>query len=88
MSTLIPADPDRCQTEITEYRPFIMGGDVNQTRRCSNAPTWIATEKKPGKDGQRGSMSLCDDCREQLVKQFTKAGKALPEFKPVNAGAR
>ncbi len=40
--------------------------------RCENKPLVVATEKKRGKDGQRGKMSLCAEC--------------LSVFKKVNPG--
>lgn len=61
---LIPPDVNRCQTEWTEYKPFIMGGNVNQKFRCEAKPVWLATEKELGSDGQRGSMTLCDEHRK------------------------
>lgn len=30
--------------------------------RCESVPTVIVTERRKGKDGRRGSMSLCDEC--------------------------
>ena len=38
--------------------------------RCSAKPTVIATEKKPGADGVRGSMSLCTECQGVLVERM------------------
>lgn len=77
---LEPPDKDQCQAEKISYRPFIMGGDVNHRERCSNAPVWLAKEKEPGPDGRRGAMSLCDDCKKALVKQFTTNTQPLPNF--------
>lgn len=61
-------DPLRCQTEITITNPWTLGGIASKTNRCTNKPTVIATEKKPGKDGQRGAMSLCAGCLVQFRK--------------------
>lgn len=60
---LTPPDPKRCQA-IKRVGAFAFGPPSDT--RCSNAPTVIATEKKPGKDGLVGSMSLCDACSQIL----------------------
>ena len=73
-------DKKQCQAEKISYRPFIMGGDVNQRERCPNVPAWLAKDKYPGTDGRKGSMSLCDDCKKVLVKQFTVNKQPLPNF--------
>lgn len=58
---LVPADRQRCQVE-RPVGPFVLGGVIGSMIRCSNKPVVIATEVKPAKDGQRGSMSICTDC--------------------------
>lgn len=65
LKPLEPVDHERCQSDIrTTYRPFIMGGDVGgKWGRCKNKATWYAREVEPDKDGRRGSMSLCDECK-------------------------
>ena len=45
------------------------GGVVKQVR-CSNTPDWIAKENMPATDGRRGSMSLCDDCAQEMLRRF------------------
>jgi hypothetical protein len=40
--------------------------------RCTNQPTIIATETKTGEDGQKGSMSLCEDCLKIFKQKFPK----------------
>ena len=77
---LTPVDTKQCQSEITTYNPWVMGGSVRQTERCTNAAEYIATEKEPGADGETGAMSLCSKCREVLIKQFTKNNQPLPVF--------
>lgn len=67
---LIPPDPTQCQSEITTYNAFVMGGNPYQVKRCENKPTVIATEKQPGPDGQVGAMSLCAECQGQMDKQM------------------
>lgn len=56
-----------------------MGGHIGDPRngyrvRCDNKPTVIAIEKTPGDDGERGSMSLCDECLEAMDKQVGLQG--------------
>lgn len=80
MSKLAHVDKKRCQAEWTQYSPFIMGGNVHQSGRCEKPAAFIAKEKSPGPDGQRGSMSVCTECKERLTTQFTKLGKELPGF--------
>lgn len=64
---LIPADPQRCQAEQKIYQPFVMGGSVRRTERCTALPVFIAVELKPGADGRRGSMSLCLKCAKVML---------------------
>lgn len=68
MSNLIPADRSQCQAEIPSGNAFSLGGGAKMLR-CKNSPTVIATEKEPGADGLRGSMSLCDECKSVLLRQ-------------------
>lgn len=81
---LIPPDYSRCQAERKVYLPFIMGGNVNQWVRCDIKPRWLAEEKKPGPDGVKGSMTLCDNCKKQMKKKYGKEGLALPKITPIN----
>lgn len=48
---------------------MILGG-IPGLERCKNKPTVIAKERKPGLDGRKGSMSLCDNCQEAFIKQM------------------
>lgn len=80
---LIPLDLKQCQTEIRSSTPFIMGGPVKQVTRCKAKPTWVATEREPGSDGQKGSMSLCASCKGILVIQFRSHNRPLPTFKKI-----
>lgn len=61
---LTPPDPKRCQAESRSFMTLGPG-----RVRCSNTPTVIITEKKPGPDGQRGSMSLCAECLPVFKKE-------------------
>ncbi len=67
--TLIPPDKKQCQGE-KQVGAFTIGGQIGKRTRCTNIPTVIAYEKKPGTDGQKGSMSLCNNCRIQMIKQL------------------
>lgn len=67
---MTPADKKRCQAEITPaYNAFTIG-DVRKAVRCENKPVVIITEKEPGADGQKGSMSLCKECLKEAEKQL------------------
>lgn len=82
---LTPPDFSRCQAEKPGNGPFTMGGEIGDPRngyrvRCRETSTVVATEKNPGKDGRRGSMSLCDSCRSVLVKQL---GEDYASFVPI-----
>ena len=58
---LEPPDTARCQAE-RKVGAFALGGRIGKRSRCERAPTVILEETQPGDDGQRGSMSLCDEC--------------------------
>lgn len=59
---MLPVDPKRCQALVPNGYNFMTLGGVPGLKRCTNEPTWIATEKVAQEDG-RGSMSLCDSCK-------------------------
>ncbi|GAH06260.1 unnamed protein product, partial [marine sediment metagenome] len=72
---LTPPDKERCQAEVPTGGPFQIGGEIGDPRngyrvRCRKVPTVVATEVNPDTDGRRGSMSLCEDCREVFNKQM------------------
>jgi len=64
---LTPPDRARCQAERRTGSFLSMGrpGFI----RCISTPSVIARERKPGRDGQVGEMSLCEDCRLKLEQQ-------------------
>lgn len=66
----IPPDPKRCQTEVTTYNAFIMGGDVRKHTRCSNEAGWLLAEKIAGADGRVGAMTVCDVCVVKAKEKF------------------
>lgn len=67
---LIPPDLERCQAEKPNGRNFMSFGGGHEMIRCTNKPMFIVTEKKPGKDGLKGSMSLCARCLAVFNKQM------------------
>lgn len=75
LKPLEPIDHTRCQADVkSEYRPFIMGGDVGgKWGRCKNKSAWYARETKVGKDGRRGAMALCNQCKLECEKRMGAA---------------
>jgi hypothetical protein len=70
LKALTKPDLKQCQADITTTAPFMqMGGPPRTTSRCKNVPTVLVREEKPGPDGQRGSMTVCDTCLGHLRKQ-------------------
>ena len=66
---LVPPDRVRCQAEIREGGSFMQLGR-HAFQRCASAPTVIVRETKPGRDGRRGSMSLCQSCLDVFKERF------------------
>lgn len=64
----IPADKKRCQ--VIKYNAFSLGGDL--TTRCTNEPSWIVEETIPGKDGLKGSQSVCSECKQDWQHKVPK----------------
>lgn len=62
LKPLIPPDLERCQAEVPNGYSFMTLGGVPGRVRCSEKPSCIAYETKPGKDGRMGAMSLCVRC--------------------------
>jgi hypothetical protein len=59
-SKLTPPDHKRCQAEWKEGSFMTLG--PRSMIRCPNPPAIVVRERQPGKDGRRGSMSLCPAC--------------------------
>ena len=57
---MTPVDPKRCQA-FSKQGSFMTLGPRNW-ERCELSPAVILSEIKPGLDGKKGSMSLCEDC--------------------------
>lgn len=70
MADLIPPDRNQCQVEITPAHSFMTFGPPPKPARCTNKAAVIATEKKPGKDGRCGAMSLCAECFKTFQEQM------------------
>lgn len=66
---LIPPDFNQCQAEKPNGVNFMTLGGKFQLIRCTNKPMYIATENVAGADGQIGSMSLCEECKEVFLNQ-------------------
>lgn len=61
MSELEPVDYRRCQARIRKGSSFMTIGKPAWSR-CSSRPCVVVREREPGRDGQRGAMSLCEEC--------------------------
>ena len=79
-SELIPPDKKQCQAEKPNGQNFMTLGGGHKMIRCTNKPTWIASENEPDPDGVKGSMAVCDECKTQLVKQL---GENFATFTPI-----
>lgn len=84
MKELTPPDLHRCQAEKPNGASFMTLGGRPGLVRCSDKPSVIATENKPGPDGQVGSMSLCQHCAEVFVKQL---GADYATTAPIQGGS-
>lgn len=66
---LVPPDLDRCQ--VMQYHPFTCGGKLY--RECGKKPSWVIYETKAKHaDGQKGSMSCCQECRAEWEERSGK----------------
>lgn len=70
---LIPPDAKRCQFE---HRPgsFMTLGPRSWVR-CEAKPDFVAAEIKNGKDGRKGSMSLCSKHAKLMLEQEEFRGR-------------
>ena len=71
---LIPPDKNQCQSQKKEgawpdAQHFMIFGPPRMVQ-CTAKPTVIIHEKKPNKDGLKGSMSLCDECLKKAIEQL------------------
>lgn len=65
MTDLIPPDYERCQAEFLSGSFMTLG--PRSWVRCDKVPVFLAVELVAGKDGQRGSMTLCLDCAKVML---------------------
>jgi len=79
---LTPPDKKRCQAEVPNGNSFMTLGGRPGRVRCSNVPAFIAKEKRAGKDGRKGSMSLCEECSKVFSAQM---GPNYADLKPIGA---
>lgn len=86
LEPLEPPDLKRCQSDITTYNPWVMGGRVYATTRCDKVSTWLARETKAGTDGRKGSMALCAECKVVCAKKMPNV--KFTRFKPYVKGKK
>lgn len=82
MKPLTPPDTKQCQAEKPNGHSFMTLGGRPGRVRCTNKPAVVVTEKKPGADGRRGSMTLCAQCLPVFVEKF---GEDHATISPVRA---
>ncbi len=86
---LTPPDFDQCQAEKSNGVSFMTLVGRHEMVRCDRPPTVLIVENKPGADGRKGSMTLCDGClavfRKQTPKDFAtvKDLEDVPHWKKV-----
>ena len=83
-AALIPPDKERCQCMKPNGCTFMSLGGAPGLVRCSDKPTVIVREVRPGDDGRRGSMSLCDHCLGVMQQQ---CGTGFATVTPIKKGA-
>lgn len=82
MKPLIPPDLKQCQAEKTTGDSFMtIGGRPGKMERCKAVPTVVVRERKPGEDGRRGSMSLCDSCLTAFRERFKQGSFSTKKIK-------
>lgn len=67
-SNLIPVDTERCQGR-KPGRILDREGKFSLTR-CTNVPQYVAIQIKPGKDGEHGAISTCEECLRRLHEEL------------------
>lgn len=81
MKPLIPPDLEQCQAEKPNGYSFMtLGGLANRLERCKNKPTMVITEKVAADHRGKGSMSLCDGCHAQFIKQMPKGAATVQDI--------
>jgi len=80
MSELEKPDEAQCQAEKPNGQSFMTFGGGHKMVRCTEKPQFILTENKPGKDGKKGSMSLCSSCLTVFLKQMPPEYASVAEI--------
>ena len=83
----VKADIKRCQAEkkigCWPTAQLFMALGPPKLVRCPNKPRWIATEAKPQKGYKnRGSMSLCDDCKKVFLEAMGTKHATFKKLSP------
>ncbi len=77
--------PDRTQCQAEKADGFMVLGGNHRRHRCTNKPIVVVTERQVGKDGQRGSMSLCEECKGVFEQRFPPS---YVKFEPIRERKR
>ena len=64
----------QCETEISEYKPFRIGGNPVDRHQCENAATKAVRQKSDG-----DTMNLCSPCMA-IFKERNSGDEELYEF--------
>ena len=67
--TMLPIDVEQCQALVPNGNTFMTFGGKPGLIRCKNKPSWVAIEKEAS-EGERGGMSLCNDCKAVCERQL------------------
>lgn len=59
---------EQCEAIITDYRPFIMGGNVYDKKQCSNKATIMVFPKVEIDGDGKDPMYVCDRCYKEFKK--------------------
>lgn len=79
----IPPDTERCQVERLEGSFMTLG--PRRMVRCDRAPTVVVKEvQTDAKDGERGSMSMCDQCLDVFRKVVAGTGTFAALYEVTN----
>ncbi len=79
---LIPPDKKQCQADKPNPNHSFMSFGIHPKYiRCENKPTVILyATVVTNADGQKGSMSLCNDCLKVFLKQVGIDGHKVESF--------
>ena len=80
-----PHDKKQCQTDKPNGCSFMSLDGVPGLVRCTAKPDVIVYELTTQSDGQKGSMSLCNDCLKVFMEQVGIDGYKVESLKKVKA---